>query len=165
MRFAALGLGLVLLALAPSSRALAQPSCAASPSGAFSHDVRVSPRAGGACLYVVTVYDGGACEPARRSWSAELGCSEARRMRVTDRGRLVSILAPRARNPLWPIVRIFAAEGTGVRRTSLRLRDLPGTAALHGPVRFAFEGASLVMTTRDASASVTIDTLESIPPP
>ncbi len=158
----ALGVLALLTCVALPARA---QECVASAAGAFSHDVRVSPRAVGACLYVVTVYEGASCEAARRTWSAELGCSEARRMRVTDRGRLVSILAPRVANPLWPIVRVFAQQGTGVSRVSLRLRDIAGTEALRGPARMAFEGTSLVMTARAATRRVEIDVIEAIRPP
>jgi hypothetical protein len=150
-----------LLAVAPIARSQ-DAACATSPSRTFSSDTHLSPRAGGACLTIVTVYDGAACEPARRSWSAELGCSESRRIRVTDRGRLVSILAPRARNPLWPILRIFTPDGDAVRRTSLRLRDVPGTAGLVGRVTMTFEGASVVMASRDARASLTLDVVETL---
>jgi hypothetical protein len=156
------GVLLALLAVGcPSARA---QSCSASIGNAFSYDTRVSPRAGVVCLFVVTVYEGASCEAEHRRWSGELGCNEARRMRVTDAGRLVSILAPRASNRLWPIVRVFTAEGATMRRLSFRLVDLPGAAALHGTVRMTFEGENLVMTARDGTHAVAIATLETLIP-
>jgi hypothetical protein len=139
-------------------------SCVPSAAGAFAMDVRVSPRAGDACLMIVTVFEGTSCVHERERWSAELGCSESRRLRVTDAGRLVSILAPRASNPRWPIVRIFSSVSDSVRRVSLRLVDLPGGTALHGPVRVTFVGDELVMTARDGTHSVAIGTVETLTP-
>ena len=157
------GFALVAALAAVCSPARAQ-TCVSSAGNAFSYDTRVSPRAGGACRYVVTVFEGASCEAEHRRWSADLACNEARRMRVTDAGRLISILAPRASNRLWPIVRIFMADGVDVRRVSLRLMDLPGAAALHGTLRMAFDGENLVMTASDGSHAVAIATLETMTP-
>lgn len=155
----AIALAMLLAVVAPIARA--EESCVPSASGAFAFAVHVSPRAGGACRMIATVYEG-TCEPLRERWHAELGCSETRRMVVTDNGRLVSILAPRATNPLWPIVRIFESASDSVLRRSLRLSDIPGTEELRAPVRMTFEGATLVMTTRRARATVAISDIEEL---
>ena len=89
----------LVLVVAPAvAPRMARAECRSSPSAAHSYETRLSPRAGILCLYIADVYAGGACE-GEPAWSVELSCGETSRLAVTDHGRLISILAPRATSP------------------------------------------------------------------
>src|SRR5687767_6386910 len=120
-------LSLVLLLLALPSAARAE--CRSSPNGLFSYDLRVSPRAGGMCLHIVELHHGAGC--AQLTAEIELACNETRRMAVTDRGYLVSVLAPRASEREWSIVRVTVGRDHFVH---FRLRELPGIETIRGVV-------------------------------
>jgi hypothetical protein len=153
-------LTVVLLTVAWASTANAE--CRASASGAFSFDVRLSPLAGRACLMDVTVFAGPSCEPARRQWSSTRGCNETDRMAVTDRGDLVSILAPATSHRDWAIVSVIEWRSGRVTAATLALQDLPGAGTLRGVVRPVFDGAAIRLA---PDVLVSFETLESIPAP
>jgi len=121
-------------------------ACDASPSGALSYDLRLSPRAGRQCLYIVEIHRGASCEGAPTR-SFELSCGETHRATITDEGAFISVLAPRAGNARWPIVRVFESGDAGiVVAHTLRLEDLNAPASI-GPrprVRVDHAGVSLV---------------------
>jgi hypothetical protein len=148
----AIALASVLLAVP----ALARAECRASASGAHSYDVRVSPRAGRACLHIVEVYAGRACETLERS--VELACNETRRMALTARGSLVSILAPRAR-PDWSSLRVTMPTG---EPAWIRLRDLPGMANVGGTPQLDFDGTSLRVHAAGGVERIALEAIESI---
>ena len=135
-----------LAALVPPAVAAAE--CRPSPSGARSVDTRLSARAGYLCIHTVHVYAGSACE-GTPEWSIDLACSQTSRLAITDRGLLISILAPRARSRDWAILSVIDRNGVSPRSGSLgsgvrlRLRDLPDTEALRGAARVDFDGASV----------------------
>lgn len=117
--------GLTLATAAPAAWA----ECRVSESGAFSVDVTLSPASGILCLTDVRVFEGGGCGPGPERWAATLGCSETQRMVVTDAGRLVSLLAPRASRREWEMLRVFEPDGDHVAVRSVRLDELPGLPA------------------------------------
>jgi hypothetical protein len=139
---------------------IANAECRASSGGAFSFDFEVSPLAGGACLMDVTVFAGPSCEPARRQWASTRGCNETDRLAVTDRGSLISILAPATSHPDWAIVNVISWRGGRVVVRSLALRDIPGAQALRGTVRPVFEGAAIRFA---SDVLVPFGALEAIP--
>ena len=81
-------------------------ACAASASGTWSFEVRLSPRAGTLCLQYVELHHDATCEGEPES-RFEVSCGETHRAAVTDDGVYVSVLAPRASHQSWPIVRVF----------------------------------------------------------
>ncbi len=113
---------LVFCALGPS---VARAECRASAAGQRSIAVTLSPASGVACLRSVRVFTGDRCGGAPL-WSTTLGCSETRRMVVTDDGQLVALLAERASRRNWEIVRVFAPDAEGLAVRVIRLEDLPG---------------------------------------
>jgi hypothetical protein len=135
--------------------ALAQAECRSSAGGTRSVDVGLSPLSGGACFSTVRAFDGPSCEGAPR-FSITLGCSETRRMVPTDRGRLVSLLAPRASRPDWEIVRVFSLDGAHIAVRSVRLDELPFT----GRPRLSLDARAL--RARSGETSVPIATLETL---
>ena len=152
----------LLLVIAPAvAPRTARAECMSSPSAAHSYQTRLSPRAGILCLYIADVYAGGACE-GEPAWSVELSCGETSRLAVTDRGRLISILAPRASRPEWNIVRITTRDRAPVR---IPLGDLPGASALRGAVRLDFDGGALRLRSRAGEVRVTFDALEALAEP
>ncbi|MDQ3036133.1 MAG: hypothetical protein M3Y87_27275 [Myxococcota bacterium] len=128
------GLVLAALLLAMPERATAQ--CRASAAGTYSFDMRVSVRAGVLCIHTVDVYAGASCDGAPE-WSVDLGCNQTSRLAISDRARLISVLAPRASHRDWAIVTVTSREGGSV---ALRLGELPGIEALRGTARVELDG-------------------------
>ncbi len=121
----------------------ARADCRDSTGGTYSVEIRLSPAAGCLCLMSVSVFEGPGCAADHRLWGATRGCNETDRMAVTDRGRLVSILAPATSHPEWSIVAVLEWHDGRVRTHRLALEDLPETAGLTGVVRPRFEGAAI----------------------
>lgn len=115
----------VLAALLVLSAGRAQAECRASASGRRSVSVALSALSGGGCFHDVSVHTGPSCEGAPEL-RVTLGCSETRRMVVTDEGALVSLLADRASRREWEIVRVFVRDGERIAVRSVRLDELPG---------------------------------------
>jgi hypothetical protein len=133
--------------------------CRASPEGAFSFDVRLSPLAGGACLLDVAVYEGSDCRPETRLWSATRGCNETERMAITDRGNLVSILAPATAHRDWSIVLVLERREGRVVVCRLALEDIPAAEGLRGVIRPVFDRAAIRFS---ADVLVPFETLEAL---
>lgn len=146
---------LALVLLLPSA---VSAQCHASPGRSRSIGMRLSPRAGIQCLHIVDVYAGAACEGAPE-WSIELHCSQTSRIAVTDGGRLISILAPRASRLEWNILHVV---GRDQRAVWIRLRDVPGREALRGTLALDFDGAAVRMRARSAEARATFDAIEAL---
>ncbi|MBI5488392.1 MAG: hypothetical protein HY905_13750 [Deltaproteobacteria bacterium] len=126
-------------AWAPSARAGCRPSAG----GEYSFDVHVSALSGGGCFSDVEVFAGPDCWPEERRWADTRGCSQTERLAVTDRGSLVSILAPATAHRDWSIVLLLSWRDGEVAETWLALEELPGTESLEGVVRPVFEGAAI----------------------
>lgn len=87
----------------------------------------------------VDVFDGRACGATPR-WSALLPCDQTERMAISDRGRLVSILAPVAKRRDLNAVRVTWSRE---RWAWVTLDKLAGEKPFKGPVRLSFEGDAL----------------------
>lgn len=147
-----LSLALVVL-LAPFG---ASAQCRSSPAGAYSLDLRLSPRAGVRCLHITDVYAGASCASVPE-WSIELHCSRTSRIAVTDTGRLISVLAPRASRRDWNILHVV---GRDRRPVWVRLGDVPGIEMLTGTVTLEFDGGSVWMRTRRGEARASFASIE-----
>ncbi|MBN1772862.1 MAG: hypothetical protein JXB32_16445 [Deltaproteobacteria bacterium] len=123
--------------------AAAAAECRDSAGGSCSLDIRLSPAAGCLCLMSVAVFEGPGCDAEHRLWGETLGCNVTDRMAVTDRGFLVSILAPATAHPEWSIVSVLWWRDGGVVQSRLALEDLSETAGLAGVVRPRFEGTAI----------------------
>jgi hypothetical protein len=148
---------LATLLWSPPSRA----QCRASASATYSLQIRLSPAAGGACLMVAEVFAGPDCRPDQSRWSETFGCNVTDRMAVTDRGNLVSILAPATAHRDWSIVAVHSWRDGRVVGTWLSLDEIPGTEALHGVVRPVFDGAAVRFSD---DVAVTFEVLEAATP-
>ncbi len=133
---------LVAAALTWPSASL-RAECRPSASGAFSVEVTLSPLSGGACFSSARVFEGASCGPRPPLWALTLGCSETERMVPSDRGRLVSLLAPRASRREWEIVRVFEPDGCHVLVRSVRLDELPGLPATATRPHLALDARAL----------------------
>jgi hypothetical protein len=148
---------ILVVSLAWASAAHAE--CRDSAGGAYSFDTHLSLQAGHMCLIDVEVFAGPGCHPAERLWGDTRGCNETERLAVTDRGTLVSILAPATAHRDWAIVSLLAWRDERVVVTRLALEDLPGAAALRGVVRPVFDGAAIRFA---ADILVSFETLEAL---
>lgn len=126
--------------LAPSSVLACEPSA----SGAWSFELRVSPRAGDLCLYLVELHHDATCE-AEPEARFEVSCGEARRATVTDEGAYVAVLAPRASHRGWPIVRVFERAGEGVVARTLTLAQLDLAASVGARPRVRLDARAIVL--------------------
>jgi len=140
---------------------VARAECRDSAGGTFSLDVRLSPMSGIGCFTAVTVFEGSSCRPERERWAITLGCNESRRMVVSDRGRLVSLLAPRASRRNWEIVRVFEATGRQAVVRSIRLDELPGLPERARRPRMSLD-ASVLRIETDPPVTVPVTVLESL---
>lgn len=157
-----MGRSIVAFALALLATSPAAGQCVRSEQGTYSFGMRLSPRAGIRCLMIADVYDGASCEPSRRTWSVELGCNESRRMAISDRGRLVSILAPRTSQPAWDIVRVCWHDGTAVRYGSARAEELTSLRR----ARVSFDGSTVRFESRGQEpVRVPFETIEALVEP
>jgi hypothetical protein len=135
MRTAAVG---VMLALAMAA-APARAACRASASGAASYDTRLTPGPNRVCRMTVDVFDGRACGTAPR-WQALLPCDQTEHMAISDRGRLISIIAPVVKRRDLNVLRVtWRAD----RWAWVTLDKLAGGQPFKGPVRLSFEGDAL----------------------
>jgi len=139
----------------------ARAECRSSASGTRSIDVRLSQASGYLCLSLVRLFDGASCGPGSALFSATFGCSETDRMVVTDRGRLVSLLAPRASRREWDIVRIFEPDGDHMIVRAVRLADLPGLAPAIRRPRLALDASGLRVLV-EPQLFVPLSTLETL---
>lgn len=150
---------LAIVVAGPVGSAAAE--CRDSASRAFSVDIRHSPLSGRACFHTVTVFEGASCSAGSERWAVTLHCGETRRMVVTDRGRLVSLLAPRASRPGWEIVRVFEKGERHVVVRSIRFGELPIQPPPPRGPRLRIDARRLAVDT-DAGATVAIDALEAL---
>lgn len=114
-------------------------ACRASASGNYSFDTRLKPGPARVCRMTVEVFEGRSCGPSPR-WQAVLPCDQTERMAISDRGRLISILAPVAKRRDLNAVRVTWKPD---RWGWVTLAKLEGERPLEGPVRLAFEGDAL----------------------
>lgn len=124
-------LALAAFFILPLSPGMARAEeCQASAGGSFSVQMELSPASGCLCLTNVSVFEGASCSGAMR-WGVVVGCSESRRLVVSDTGRLVTLQADRASRREWEIVRVFEYDSEAAPRRaivihSVRLSELPG---------------------------------------
>ena len=144
---------LVALLGAPTAYA-----CEPSPSGVRSFDTRVSPAAGGLCLYTLTLYEGARCDDAHRLAADDVDCATGRRLALLDDGTFVSIRAARAAHRDWAVLTVFTI-GPGAHRASLTLDDLPESAPLHGAVRLSFDAGAVLLRDREREVRIALGTL------
>lgn len=130
-------------------------ACEPSASGAWSFELRVSPRAGLLCLYVVGLHHDATCEgePETRF---EVSCGEARRATVTDEGAYVAVLAPRASHRFWPIVRVFERAGQAVVARTLTLAQLDPDASVGSRPRVGVDARAIVLEGGGATRTVSL---------
>ncbi|MBI5500561.1 MAG: hypothetical protein HY907_09980 [Deltaproteobacteria bacterium] len=134
---------IIVFLIVPAWASPARAECRASAGGEYSFDVRLSALSGGGCFSDVEVFAGPDCRPKERRWAETRGCSQTERLAVTDRGSLVSILAPATAHRDWSIVLVLSWRDGEVVERWLALEDLPGTESLEGVVRPVFEGAAI----------------------
>ncbi len=152
MRFSiAIGLCVLGLSLAPSG-ALA---CDASASGTWSYDVRVSPRAGMLCLFIVDLHRGATCA-GEATQSFEVSCGETHRAAITDEGAFVSVLAPRASRRTWNAVRVFEVDGSSVVARTLTLEQLDPDATVGSRPRLRIDATGVVLDAGTSSRTVSL---------
>jgi hypothetical protein len=132
-------------------------ACTPSAGGTFSYEITLSPRAGGMCAHIVTVYEGASCSGAEAG-HVEVGCNLTSRLAIRDDGVLVSILAPRTSRRAWNILRVFWVTDAD-RDGYLRLDDLPATSVLRGTVRVRLERGAVVFADRRRRVRVALDEL------
>lgn len=117
----------------------AAAACRTSVASAFSFDTHLSPQPGGVCKMTVQVFEGRACGSAPR-WQVLLPCEQTKQIAISDRGRLISILAPLAKRPDLNVVRVTWRPD---RWAWVTLDKLAGGKPFKGPVRVTFEGDAL----------------------
>jgi hypothetical protein len=137
------GIGiLALLVLGSLFASVAAAACRTSVSGGHSFDTRLTPGPNRLCRMTVDVFEGKACGATPR-WSALLPCDQTERMAISDRGRLISILAPVAKRPDLNAVRVTWSRE---RWAWVTLDKLAGGKPFKGPVRLGFEGDALKLS-------------------
>jgi hypothetical protein len=114
-------------------------ACRTAQSGGHSFDTRLTPGPSRLCRMTVDVFDGRACGTTPR-WSALLPCDQTEHMAISDRGRLISILAPIAKRRDLNAVRVTWSRE---RWAWVTLDKLAGGKPFKGPVRLTFEGDAL----------------------
>ena len=120
----------------------AAAACHTSASGAHSFDTRLTPGPGRLCRMTVDVFDGRSCGAEPR-WHALLPCDQTERLAISDRGRLISILASVPKHRALNVLRVtWSAE----RWAWVTLEKLAGGKPFTGTVRLAFEGDALKVT-------------------
>ncbi len=134
-----------LSSLAPG--AARADECQASAGGRFSVQMELSPASGYLCLTDVSVFEGASCGGSMR-WGVVVGCSESRRMVVSDAGRLVTLLTNHSSRREWEIVRVFEHDPEAPPRRaivvrSVRLSELPGLPVDMRRVRLALDSDAL----------------------
>ena len=119
----------------------ATAACRTSASGAYSFDTRLSPK-DRLCRMTVDVFEGRTCASPPR-WQALLPCDQTEHMAISDRGRLISILAPVAKRRDLNVIRVtWAAD----KWAWAKLDKLSGGTPFKGPVRLSLQGDALKLT-------------------
>jgi hypothetical protein len=117
-------------------------ACRVSASGNHSFDTRLTPGPARVCRMTVDVFDGRSCGPTPR-WQALLPCDQTEHMAISDRGRLISILAPLVKRRDLNVLRVtWRAD----RWAWVTLDKLSGPRPFKLPVHLAFEGDALKLT-------------------
>ena len=131
--------GAIVVAIAVVA-ADAAAACRASASGAFSFDTRFTPGPARVCRMTVDVFEGRACG-ATPKWKALLPCDQTEHMAISDRGRLVSILAPVVKRRDLNVLRVTWNADRWAWVTLDKLAR--GKPAFKLPLKLSFEGDAL----------------------
>jgi len=118
----------------------ATAACRVSASGAFSYDTRLTPGPARVCRMTVDVFEGKTCGTAAK-WHALLPCDQTEHMAVSDRGRLVSILAPVVKRRDLNVLRVTWSADRWAWVTLDKLAQ--GKPPFKLPVKLSFEGDAL----------------------
>jgi hypothetical protein len=118
----------------------AAAACRASASGAFSFETRLTPGPARVCRMTVDVFEGRACG-ATPKWKALLPCDQTEHMAISDRGRLISILAPVVKRRDLNVLRVTWSADRWAWVTLDKLAQ--GKPAFKLPLKLSFEGDAL----------------------
>jgi hypothetical protein len=135
----------------------ASAACRVSAQGNYSFDTRLHPGPARVCRMTAEVYDGPSCGTTPR-WRAVLPCDQTKLMAISNRGRLISILAPVATRRDLNAVRVTWRVD---RWAWVTLDKLAGKNPFKGPVRLAFEGDALKLTA-DRTAVIPFETVRQL---
>jgi hypothetical protein len=137
------GIGLRVVFVVAFSAVLGAPeaaaACRTSAAGGYSFDTRLTPGPNRLCRMTVEVFEGRSCGPAPK-WNALLPCDQTEHMAISDRGRLISILAPIAKRRDLNAVRVTWSRE---RWAWVTLDKLAGEKPFKLPVKLSFEGDAL----------------------
>jgi hypothetical protein len=148
-----LAVPLVAVLVAGVVESMAAAACRASASGAHSFDTRLAPQPR-LCRMNVDVFEGRACGATPR-WHVLLPCDQTEHLAISDRGRLISVLAPLAKRRDLNVVRVtWSAE----RYAWVTLDKLGGGKPFKLPARLSFEGDALKVAA-DRTAVIPFETV------
>ncbi len=135
----------------------AAAACRASASGAFSFDTRLTPGPARVCRMTVDVFEGRACGGTPK-WNALLPCDQTEHMAISDRGRLISILAlvPKRRD-----LNVLRVTWRADRWAWVTLDKLAQGKPFKGQLRLGFEGDALKVTA-DRTAVIPFETVRQL---
>jgi hypothetical protein len=150
-----IGRWIVLLGLlaAPDARA----ACRVSASGAHSVDTRLRTGPDRLCRMAVSVFAGRSCGGAAR-WEALLPCDQTKLMTISDRGRVVSILTPVAKQGELNAVRVTWGPN---KYAWVTLDKLAGGQPFKKPARLSFEGDALKLVA-DRTVVIPLETVRQL---
>jgi hypothetical protein len=153
-----IGPWIVLLGLlaAPEARA----ACRVSASGAHSADTRLRTGPDRLCRMAVSVFDGRSCGGAAR-WEALLPCDQTKLMTISDRGRVVSILTPVAKNGKKGDLNAVRVTWGPNKYAWVTLDKLAAGKPFKGPVRLSFEGDALKLVA-DRTVVIPLETVRQL---
>jgi hypothetical protein len=135
----------------------AAAACRASATGAHSFDTRLAPQPNRLCRMNVDVFDGRTCGGTPR-WHVLLPCDQTEHMAISDRGRLISVLAPVAKRRDLNVVRVtWSAE----RWAWVTLDKLAAGKPFKLPARLSFEGDALKVAA-DRAAVIPFETVRQL---
>jgi hypothetical protein len=146
------GLAVLLVGVLVAFEAVA--ACRASAGGAHSFDTRLAPQPNRLCRMNVDVFEGRACGNTPR-WHVLLPCDQTEHLAISDRGRLISVLAPVAKRRDLNVVRVtWSAD----RWAWVTLDKLGAGKPFKLPARLSFEGDALKVAA-DRTAVIPFETV------